>query len=99
LPLPQCPRPAAACPLLLDCQADVLGQLTTRFVVPLVPATEAPRPIARLNPQFSIGGVSHVMLTQVAAAVAAAEPGETLCSLADQEYVVGTALDMLLSGV
>ena len=35
---------------LLDCQADLLSHLTTRFVVPLLPLDAAPKPAARLNP-------------------------------------------------
>lgn len=37
---------------LLDCQADLLSDLSTRFVIPLLPLDEAPTPAARLNPVF-----------------------------------------------
>lgn len=83
---------------LLDCQADLLSRLNTRFVVPLLPAREAPKPAARLNPLFEIEGGSYVMMTQFAAAIPASELGERIASLGDQAIDVINALDMLISG-
>jgi toxin CcdB len=34
---------------LLDCQSEFMGQLDTRFVVPLLPVGEVPQ-VYRLNP-------------------------------------------------
>ena len=36
-------------------QADVLHELNTRIVVPLLPPARAPLPAKRLNPMFTIG--------------------------------------------
>jgi toxin CcdB len=83
---------------LLDCQADLLSRLNTRFVVPLLPAGEAPKPAARLNPVFELEGETHVMVTQFAAAVPVAELGEKVTSFRDQDTAILNALDMLLSG-
>ncbi len=83
---------------LLDCQADLLSRLNTRFVVPLLPALEAPKPAARLNPVFELEGKSYVMMTQFAAAVPAAELGERIVSLSDRDIDIINALDMLISG-
>ena len=83
---------------LLDCQADLLDELNTRFVVPLLPAREAPKPAARLNPVFELEGESHVMLTQFAAAIPVAELGEKVASLSDRDIDILNALDMLISG-
>jgi len=83
---------------LLDCQADLLDPLNTRFVVPLLPAREAPKPAARLNPVFEIGGDSYVMMTQFAAAILVSELGDRVGSLDDQHIAIITALDMLISG-
>ena len=84
--------------LLLDCQADLLGDLATRFVVPLLAEAEAPRPAARLNPLFEIAGLRFVMVTQFAAAVPARELGERTGSLIERQDEVLGALDMLISG-
>ena len=59
--------------LLLDCQSDALGHLTTRLAAPLLPADQSPDQRARLNPSFEIDGRSYVMVTQFAAAVNARE--------------------------
>ena len=83
---------------LLDCQADLLSQLNTPFVVPLLPAGEAPKPAARLNPVFELEGRSHVMMTQFAAAVPVTELGEKIVSLSDRDIDIINALDMLISG-
>jgi toxin CcdB len=40
---------------VLDVQADVLSELNTRIVAPLLPLTQAPVPADRLNPVFEIG--------------------------------------------
>lgn len=84
---------------LLDCQADLLNGLNTRFVVPLLPQDAAPRPAARLNPVFTIEGAPHVMVTQYAAAVELRELGEKVVSLADRGHDIQNALDLLLTGV
>ena len=83
---------------LLDCQADLLSQLNTRFVVPLLPAGQAPKPAARLNPLVEIRGEPHVMMTQFAAAILVCELGERIGSLGDQNIAIVNALDMLISG-
>lgn len=54
---------------LLDVQANVLSELNTRVVVPLMPLDLAPVPAKRLNPLFSIAEAPDVMVTQFMAAV------------------------------
>ena len=83
---------------LLDCQSDLLGDLNTRFVVPLLARSEAPIPAARLNPIFEIDGASYVMVTQFASTVRLRELGEAAESLAEREGKILNALDMLISG-
>lgn len=91
-------RSRAGTGYLLDCQADLLSQLNTRFVVPLLPVEQAPKPAARLNPMFEIGGDSYVMMTQFAAAILVSELGERIGSLGDQDISILNGLDMLISG-
>ncbi len=83
----------------LDCQADLLDHLNTRFVVPLVPAGQAPKPAARLNPLFEVEGTTCVMLTQLAAAVFVSDLGEAVTSLGHRDLDVTNALEMLLVGL
>ena len=85
--------------LLLDCQADVLNVLETRFVVPLLPPF-GPRPeFPRLNPVFDIGGRQFVMITQGAASVPVASLGGRVASLAERQWDISNAIDLLLTGV
>ena len=83
---------------LLDCQADVLANLNTRFVVPLLPREEGPLPIARLNPAFRIGEEEVVMYTQFAASVTARELQTAVGSLEEEHRSIMNALDVLLTG-
>lgn len=84
--------------LLLDCQADVLDHLNTRFVVPLMPPNSAPIAAARLNPSFEIEGDPYVMYTQYAASIPASDLRQRIVSLEDQSFSIMNALDMLITG-
>lgn len=85
--------------LLLDVQADLMGDLNTRMAVPLLPIDQAPPPAKRLNPIFEIGGARYVMATQFMASVRVATFGEKVGSLAHARYVVKPAIDLLFDGV
>lgn len=83
---------------VLDVQADVLHELNTRIVVPLLPPTQAPLPAKRLNPMFAIGDEPHVMVTQFMAAVPRKLLRSPVTSLAGQDAEIMLALDMVLVG-
>jgi|RhiMethySRZTD1v2_1073278.scaffolds.fasta_scaffold1518276_2 toxin CcdB len=83
---------------LLDVQADLLSDLTTRTVVPLIPQSGAPKAVKRLHPTFLIGGKSYVMLTHLIGTVSTAGLAESGISLAEQRGQVDAALDMLFEG-
>ena len=84
--------------LVIDCQADLLSDLSTRLVVPLLARSDAPKPAARLNPIFTIADEQMIMATQFAATVPCSELGEPLTSLRQHDLTIGNALDMLISG-
>lgn len=58
---------------VLDVQADLLSDLSTRVVAPLLAPGIAPKPARNLNPTFEIEGKPHVLLTQFLASVPARE--------------------------
>jgi len=91
-------RPDAGQTLLLDCQADLLSVLDSRFVIPLMPAGFLDNPFSRLNPFFEIEGRRVVMVTQSAATVRVRALGHRIVSLADEQAVIMNAIDMLLTG-
>ena len=85
--------------LLLDIQANVLGDLTTRIVVPLRVETSRPRPIARLNPILLIEDKRYFMHTQLATAVGLRDLGPFVVNLGDQEWPITSAIDLLFFGI
>ena len=82
----------------LDCQSNLLRHLNSRFVAPLVPASDAEQVERRLNPIFDVEGRQMIMLTHFAAAVPVRELKEKVSSLVEQDLTVSAALDMLISG-
>ncbi len=83
---------------MLDVQADILGGLNTRLVVPLLPLPTAPVPAKRLNPVFHIEGEPVVMVTQFMAAVPCTLLRSPVTNLAGQDSAIMAALDMALVG-
>lgn len=82
---------------LLDCQADLLGHLETRVVIPLLPAARVPA-ATRLNPVFDVNGSSVVMSTQLIFAIPVQHLETRITSLAREHVTILNALDMLISG-
>lgn len=83
--------------LLLDIQADLLSDLTTCVVVPLVPKSGN---IAadRLNPVFNLGGQEWMMWTQYLSAVPKSVLKVRIDNLAGEHDRIIAALDMLFQG-
>jgi toxin CcdB len=84
--------------LVVDCQANLLDDLATRFVAPLLPETDLPQPLARLNPRFVIAGRSFIMTTQLASGIPVRELDARVASLLDEQDAIVNALDMLICG-
>lgn len=84
---------------VVDIQADLLRQLNTRVVIPLLPRAQAPEPARSLNPIYVIGGADHILATQFMSAVRTIELGPAIGSLADRRDEIVRAIDLLLTGV
>ncbi|WP_374405690.1 CcdB family protein [Pelagerythrobacter sp.] len=84
--------------LVVDCQADVLDDLKTRFVVPLFSAEAGVARSMRLNPTVEFEGAAYTVAPQGAATLTLAELGPPIGSLAEHDLTIGNALDMLISG-
>lgn len=83
---------------LLDVQTDLLGDLNTRIVVPMMPVANAPKPAKRLNPVIDINGQAHVMVTQFMAAVPASMLKTAIVNLDETAEDMTNALDMVFFG-
>jgi toxin CcdB len=82
---------------VVDVQSDLLADLATRVVVPLLPETNI-RPAARLNPIFEIDGQRHVLVVQSIATVPRRELRVAVASLKDEHDTILAAIDFLLTG-
>jgi len=83
---------------LLDVQADMMHHLNTRIVVPLLPPDRAPKPAKGLNPEFMIGDVALVMVTQFLAAVPTSALKNQVATLDQHHRTIVDAIDLLLQG-
>ena len=92
------PETMQAIPYLLDIQANLLDNLTTRVVVPLITASAMGKAAKHLNPQFKIKQTAVVMSTAELAGVTVHILGEKVCSLKEQRYEIISALDFLFTG-
>ena len=86
-------------PYLLDIRANLLAELQTRVVVPLILARSFGRKAARLHPQFTIDGQDVVMATHLIAAVREQTSGDAVASLQADRELVPNAIDVLWAGV
>lgn len=87
-------------PYLLDIQSDLLEDLRTTVVIPLMPADLAGNQVmSRLNPLVEIGNGSFVVMTQSLAGVDRAILGERVCDLVEHRPQIIAAIDFVLSGI
>ena len=86
-------------PYLLDIQAELLADLATRVVVPLIVSGSFAKPARILNPVFSIEDHGVVMSTQELAGVSRSELGDRVANLASERDTIIAALDLLISGI
>ncbi|QDZ09669.1 CcdB family protein [Devosia ginsengisoli] len=84
--------------LYVEVQADILDQLNTRVVIPLMSLDVAPVPAGRLNPIIRVADVPLSLVTQYLAAVRASTLGPVVGSVAHEQDRISLALDMLLKG-
>ncbi|MEP3427973.1 MAG: CcdB family protein [Hyphomicrobiales bacterium] len=84
--------------LVLDVQADLLDNLNTRVVVPLLGRADAPTPAKFLNPVFTLEEEEFVMATQFLSAVSKSELGDAVGNLDKHHQDITRALDMVFQG-
>ena len=83
---------------VVDVQHDILEDIATRVVVPLVPVEGASLPERRLNPLFTIEDERVMLLPQQIAAIPKAllkQPVQDLSADADK---ITAAIDFLMQG-
>jgi toxin CcdB len=91
-------RGASGRGLLLDCQSELLSELESRVVIPLLPVASA-QATPQLNPVFVIEGHAYVLSTHLVFAVPTDRLTATITNLSAERYTILDAIDMLWSGV
>ena len=89
------PRTNEEIPYLLDIQNDILKNLQTRVVVPLVLNM---KPAKILNPQFEINNLTVTMSTVELAGISMNNLGSVVCSLKDKRDEIISAVDFMTTG-
>ncbi|MFY2823890.1 CcdB family protein [Ruegeria sp. MALMAid1280] len=84
--------------LVLDLQTDLIDT-GSRVVAPLFPKSRGPSPIGRIEPEFAIAGVPHVLHTAEMAAIPSGMlNGPPVADLTEFDYEIRRALDMVFTG-
>lgn len=87
-------------PLVVDVQANLLDELSSRVVIPLVPASEASaESLTRLKPVIGIDGEDYVLMTTDIGVLLRQQLGERITNIGDRHGdEVAIALDFLFAG-
>jgi len=87
-------------PYLLDIQSNLLDELRTTVVIPLMPKRlAAGHTISRLNPVIKVKSESFTVMTQNLAGVDRVVLGEYVCNLNQYRSEIIAAIDFVLSGI
>jgi len=84
---------------VIDLQAELLRDLGTRVVVPVVKLETMDREAAvRLRPHLRIAGSDWIMNTPELAALPCTKLGDRVANLEDQRDIIVDAVDFLMQG-
>jgi toxin CcdB len=94
------PKSRSTFPYLIDVQSDLLSDLGTRVVVPLIKRGALTRkPIKNLMPAIRVDGQEFIMMVPQLAGIAASDLGAPVANAAEHRGEVVAALDFLITGV
>lgn len=87
-------------PYLLDIQSNLLGDIRTAVVVPLMPKRLAgPHTISKLNPVIRIKNEHFTVMTQNLAGIDRKILGDSVGDLSHYRAEIFSAIDFVLSGI
>jgi toxin CcdB len=94
------PKTRSSYPYLVDVQSDLLSDIGTRVIVPLVKrTTSGKKPINNLMPVVSVDGQEFIMMVPLLAGISTGELSTPVASLVQHRGEVVAALDFLITGV
>ena len=83
---------------LLVLQDEIIDNLSTRVVAPLVPVNDVPKRMKILNPIISVAGTEYLLMTHLLAAIPSSVLKiKTGSALAQRDEIIA-ALDFLFTG-
>jgi len=92
-------RSRSVFPMLVDVQAELLRDLETRVVIPLVKSTAFTSfPLGLVMPTVEVEGESYMLVTPQLAGVSRWDLGPHTGSVAAHSRAIFTAMDILLRG-
>lgn len=84
--------------LLLDVQSDLIDELSTRMVIPLLPMTGGPSKVDRLHPVLNIDGRDYLLATNLMAAVERSSLKQVKANMLSRHDDISRAVYMLFQG-
>jgi len=87
-------------PYLVEVQADMLSDLRTTIVIPLIVKNDhAGTQLKILHPEFDISGQKYLAMTTLIAGIDRVSLGSHITSLADSRDEFISAIDILITGM
>lgn len=83
---------------VVDVQSDFIRTTGTRLVIPLIEIGEDAGVVDRLTPRLRLDGDDVLLATHLATAVLEGQLRARVGSLAEHDYAIRLAPDMLISG-
>jgi toxin CcdB len=93
------PSPSANAAYLIDLQDDLVDDLSTRALAPLVAIDEVPKRMKILNPIIQVEGKDYVLLTHLLAAIPVSTLKKRVTSASCQCDEIIASLDFLFTGI
>ena len=88
-----------AVPFVIDVQADLLSDLKTRVVIPLVLEAKAKKEILpRLKPVLQVQGKNYILMTTDIGTIRTNDLGDVIVNLKNYRQEITEAVDFLFQG-
>ena len=87
-------------PLLLDIQSNLISEIKTRVVIPLVIKENSfSTQITNLNPIITINKKEYLLLTQQIAGIHISQLGKEVADVSKNRMLIIDAIDFIITGI
>jgi toxin CcdB len=86
-------------PYLLDIQSNLLENLETTIVIPLIKIQSVNKKFTKLTPIVEVNRAKHLALTQQIAGLDRTLLGQPVDDLSNYRFVIVDAIDFIISGI